>query len=374
MKLTIRILRIFIGIIFTFSGFVKAVDPIGTQIKFEDYFLAMGIEWLSPAALFFSFLMNAAEFSLGIMLIINTLPKFSVIAAIALMTVFTPLTLWLAIYNPVTDCGCFGDAITLTNWETFWKNIIILAILIFLLIKRNYLNSRLILKKEVFFSSVIFASAFIFEFYNIIKSPLIDFRPYAEGTNIIKNMEYPKNAEKDIYETKIVYKNLKSGDKKEFNIENCPYDDTLTWAFDTTINKLIKKGYEPPIHDFVISDLNGNDITENILSNKNYSFIIISNDLKESNEKEISKLKLIAKFAEENHLKYYCFTASGEKDIKRYSLRYPRSIKFFTADKKMLQTFVRSNPSLIILKNAVIIKKYSYFEIPGIENLKKYIK
>lgn len=370
MKIFILISRLITGIVFTFSGFVKAVDPVGTQIKFGDYFSAMGLEWLMPASLVFSFLMNAAEFGIGLMLIFNVFPKFTAWTALLFLTIFTPLTLWLAVANPVTDCGCFGDAITLTNWETFWKNIILLVFVLSLFFMRNKINTNFQIKKSVLITGIIVAGVFLFQFHNFYNLPVIDFRPFKEGANISEKIIIPKDAPKDEYETVLVYKNTKTGKPKEFTIKNCPYDDTENWTYDTTFNTLIKKGYEPPIHDFVISNLRGKNITEKILKNPKNSLILISPDLEKANLNDIKNIEKLADYCSFYHLKFYYFTASGQNVIKKFRSKFPKNLKFCTADKKMLKTFIRSNPGLVILKSGIIKKKYHYRNIPKVEELK----
>lgn len=360
MKLLLTISRIITGLVFTFSGFVKAVDPIGTQIKFGDYFEAMGLDFLIPAALTFSIILNAAELVVGIALLINLLPKISSWGALAFMVLFTPLTLWLAVANPVTDCGCFGDAIKLTNWETFGKNVILLILALFLFFNREKLTSSYSIKKSRIQLIPIFVAVFSFQFHNLTNLPLIDFRPFKKGVNLREATTIPEGAKKDVYETVLFYKNLKTGENKKFTMENIPYEDTLTWEYDTTITELISKGYEPPIHDFFLTDLDGNDRTELILSNIKTSYILILHNFEEGVKNLDISIEEIAKYAKDNKINFYCFTATGNKEINKYKNFLPENIIVCTGDYKMLKTFVRKNPSFVIIENAVIKEKVPF--------------
>ncbi|NPA45509.1 MAG: DoxX family protein [Chlorobi bacterium] len=360
MKTLATISRIITGIVFTFSGFVKAVDPVGTEIKLGDYFEAMGLDFLMPYALIFALLLNTAELTVGIMLLFNLLPKFSSWVALVFLIIFTPLTFWLAVANPVTDCGCFGDAIKLTNWQTFGKNVILLIfVLIFFIYAKNN-SSKIKLKKPVIISIVLAFLALGFQLKNLKCLPPIDFRPFKKGVNIKEASAIPEDAEKDVYETVLFYKNLKTGELKEFNIDNIPYEDTLTWEYDTTITKLISKGYEPPIHDFFLTDLQGNDRTSQILNDKNVSYIMILHKFEEGLNKIDESVNEIAKYAKDNNLNFYCFTSSGNKEINENKNRLPQNIIICTADYKMLKTFARKNPSFVVLENAVIKEKVPF--------------
>ena len=369
-----HISRIITGLIFIFSGLVKAIDPVGTQIKFSDYFEAMGLTFLMPYALILAFLLNAAELTVGLMLLFNTFSKFASWLGLLLMLVFTPLTLWLAITNSVTDCGCFGDAVKLTNWETFRKNIILLIFIFIIFFGKKKFGTNFSTRKTKIAISGFLIFALGFQFYNYCNLPVIDFRPFKEGTNIKEAVTIPPNAEKDVYETVLYYKNLKTGEKKAFNINNIPYEDTLNWAYDTTISKLIKKGYEPPIHDFFLSTLYGKDVTEDILNYKNLTCILIMPDFKEG-IKKIKKYKKklddIAYYTDYNHYPFYCFTSSETSVVEQYKNSLPEYIRVLTGDKKMLKTFIRSNPGFVLMKDAKILKKYHYSDIPDVNEIKK---
>ncbi len=366
--------RILSGLVFVFSGFVKAIDPVGTQIKFSDYFEAMGLAFLMPYALIFSFLLNAAELTVGLMLLFNVFTKFANWIGLFFLLVFTPLTFWLATANPVTDCGCFGDAVKLTNWQTFGKNVILLIFLLIIFFYRKVFGTDCKTKKTKIIFSIFILFAFGFQFYNFYNLPIIDFRPFKEGTNIKKSVSFPPDAEKDIYETALYYRNLKTNKIKEFDISNIPYEDTLNWEYDTTITKLIKKGYEPLIHDFYLSDLHGRDITESILNDKRISCILIMPDFK----KGIKRLKNfqkrindIAAYTIRNHYHFYCFTSSQSSIINQYKNSLPPYVQILTGDKKMLKTFIRSNPGFVVMKDAKVLKKFHYYNIPNIKEIKK---
>ena len=374
MKVLLVFGRILTGLVFIFSGFVKAIDPVGTQIKFSDYFEAMGLAFLMPYALFFSFILNAAELTIGLMLLFNVFSKFASWIGLFFLLLFTPLTLWLAIANPVTDCGCFGDAVKLTNWQTFWKNIILMIFVLIIFFYRKKIETGIKKKRSLIIFSVFVLFSFSFQFYNYYNLPIIDFRPFKEGVNIKQSVSFPENAENDVYETVLYYKNLKTGKSQAFDINNIPYEDTLNWAYDTTITKLIKKGYEPPIHDFFLSDLNNRDITNTILNDKRLSCILIMPDF-EKGIKRIrnykQKIDDIVSYTNNNHYKFYCFTSSETKIINQFKNSLPPYVQILTGDYKMLKTFIRSNPGFVLMKDAVVLKKYHYFNIPNAKKIKK---
>jgi uncharacterized membrane protein YphA (DoxX/SURF4 family) len=371
MKILLTISRILVGLTFMFSGFVKAVDPVGTEIKFHDYLEAMGLDVLMPYALLFSFLLNGAEFLIGLMLIFNVFPKLSGWGALLFLALFTPITLWLALANPVSDCGCFGDAVKLTNWQTFWKNIVLLAIVLFFIIGYRKSKAQEKTKLRLILLFCFACLAFGFQFYNFYNLPVIDFLPFKKGVNIKEAITIPEDAEHDTYETVIHYKNLKSGESKAFTIDDIPYEDTLNWAYDTTITNLIKKGYEPPINDFFLTDLNGEDITEQILANPGFSFVIVMHDMEKAMPRVTKKIEEIAEFADDNRIPFYCFTSSGSAVTSKYKESLPENLIICTGDYKMLKSMMRSNPGFVILKNAVIIDKFHYFNIPDKKHLPK---
>jgi uncharacterized membrane protein YphA (DoxX/SURF4 family) len=372
MRQTANVLRILSGLLFIFSGFVKAVDPVGTQIKFEDYFSAMGMDFLEPAALFFSFALNAAEFILGVMLVLNLFGKIALWGALAFMVLFTPLTLWLAIANPVSDCGCFGDAVELTNWETFGKNVVLLAFLLFALLFGDK-SGRFNIKAS---GGLVLATTiliFAFQSYNLRHLPVIDFRPFKEGADIKEKTQIPEDAPKDVYETKLYYINNNSGERKEFTIENSPYDDPENWTFDTTVNKLISKGYQPPIKDFFITSESGDDLTDTLLNDRNYSLILVSAEFGKAKPARLEEIERISDFCKTNGITLYIFTGSGSEERAAFKQNYKFSGKLCTADKTMLKTIARSNPAWVLIKDALIVDKWHFRDLPANEELEEII-
>ncbi|MEA2042965.1 MAG: DoxX family protein [Bacteroidota bacterium] len=372
MKRIANLLQIITGIVFVFSGFVKAVDPVGTQIKFEDYFIALGLEFFIPAALFFSFVLNAAELILGIMLILNIFRKQALWGSILLMAFFTPLTLWLAVDNPVSDCGCFGDAIILTNWQTFFKNIVILGFILFALLFGEKKQLRNFFSSSVLLLTVIVLS-FGFEMYNYRHLPMFDFRPFKEGADIKAKIIIPKDAPREEYEIRLFYKNKKTGERKEFTMQNYPQDEKI-WAFDTTINVLVKEGYEPPIHDFELTGLNGKNLTGQILNETGYLLIMISFDFDKADGKDLSKVGEYSEFCVKEDIPFYIFTSSSKNALEQFLSGYKFEGDLCTGDKTMLKTIVRSNPAWVLMKDGHIIKKWHFRDVPDIKKLKKELQ
>jgi len=253
MKWISNFFRIVIGIVFVFSGFVKVVDPLGVQYKFVDYFLAMGLDFLQPMALTFGLLLSIAELMIGISLLFNLKPKLGAWGTLLFMGVFLPLTLWIAIANPVHDCGCFGDALVISNWATFWKNVVIMMMTIVVFLQRRKFKPTLPSAVQWVSLIVVAGVSVWIGVYSVKHLPVLDFRPYRIGENISEGMQVPESEKDNVpeYETTLVYENKETGETREFAVTEIP--DDPTWEWKETKNKLIKEGYEPPIHDFSIT-------------------------------------------------------------------------------------------------------------------------
>lgn len=368
------VLEIMIGCVFVFSGFVKVVDPLGGLYKIVDYLDAFGWEPLKPLGFFGMALMSAAEFMLGVCMLLGVRQKLTAIGVLLFMLVMTPITFYLALYNPVTDCGCFGDALVISNWATFWKNVVLLIAVIIVL------NWCQFCKRGFTWVTEIAIAAYSLIFMLIITGlcfqnlPVIDFRPYKIGTNIPESMIIPEDAEKDVYETTLIYK--KDGVEKEFTMENYPKDST--WEFVDSRNILISKGYEPPIHDFVLSHSDDGDITDVILEDSNYVFLLIAHNLSEfdllSNPGGAhydygKSVNAAYQYAKENGYKFYCLTATGEDnpDMEKYKKATGAEYEYLNADEIMLKTIIRSSPGLMLIKEGNIINKWAVQNIPTFE-------
>ncbi len=359
--------RVIVGLTFMFSGFVKAVDPIGSAIKFEDYLNSFHLGSLAFIVIPLSFAVSAIEFLTGIHILLGIRIKTSSTLAMLFMIIFLPLTLGIAIFNPVTDCGCFGDALKLTNWETFIKNVVLVIPALFLFINRKKFISNINSLKQFVFT--IGASVIILgvSYYSYNHLPLIDFRPFKIGNNIHEGMIIPDGAEQPEYETTFIME--KNGEQKIFSTSDYPYNDS-TWVFLNSETKVISKGYEPPIHDFVLTDDQGNDITNNILEDKSPTLLVISSQIKKGTwGNNIDSLKQINKILFENGIKSYFVTASNSDDITNFEFNTEAGFNYLTADETMLKTMIRSNPGIILIQDGNIIGKWHYNDIPQAKNM-----
>ena len=353
MKIIRLISRFIIGSLFIFSGFVKAVDPLGSAYKFSDYFQAFHLDFLKFAGLPLAILMCTAEFITGISVLTGLRLKWGIIGAIILMAFFTPLTFILALTNPVSDCGCFGDAVHLTNWQTFGKNIILLLFVLALFMGRKSIES-LFKQGTEWIILVAIAILFIsFSFYNLRYLPVIDFLPYKTGTNITNKMKRPEGAAVDQYVTTFVYE--KDGQKKDFTLKNYPANDT-TWKFVEQKSTLIKKGYVPPIHDFTIVNMQNEDITDKVLSNPDYTLLMITKKLKDAAPLNLAKGFETGRFCKNKGIGFYVLSSSGTDELKNLNTE----LIFCSTDETTLKTMMRANPGYILIKNGTIIGKWSW--------------
>lgn len=365
MKLLNNISKYFVGIVFVFSGFVKAIDPLGSTYKFQDYFDAFGLDFLAFLAFPLAILLSALEFVIGFSLIIGTKKKLTVWLLSLFMSFFTILTFILAIYNPVTDCGCFGDAIIMTNWQTFGKNIFLMIFVVILYINRDKYEVNWSRKKQWINIAAFSFFSILISLYCYANLPLIDFRPYKVGTYIPEKMIVPEGAPKAEYETILIY--TKDRTEKEFTLANLP---DSTWQWLATENKLISEGYIPPIHDFTIETLDGNDITEIVLNDNKFTFLLIAYNLEKASIKNMNKINTLAHFAKESgKCNFICLTSSLENEINEFRAKTNAPFMFYTTDEITLKTIVRSNPGLILLKKGTILGKWHHRKIPNSEEI-----
>lgn len=358
----VNVCRFLLAIVFIFSGFVKAVDPLGTQYKIQDYLDAFGWGEAIPAFLPFlaSILQSIIEFCVGVYLFFGIRRRSTILFTCVVMCVMTPLTLWLALANPIADCGCFGDAVTLTNWETFGKNVLLLVATATLMKWRRRITPLVTYR----FSWLIALYAFLYiagmTLYCYRELPVFDFRPYHIGADIRKGMEIPEGATPTTYETYFILQ--KEGVQKEFTLDDYP-DSTWTFVDSKTVVK--EQGYEPPIHDFAVArQEDGEDITEELLADEGYTFLLVSHQLALADDSSIDLINEIYDYSQEYGYKFYCLTSSSDSDIEEWQERTGAEYPFCLTDNITLKTMIRSNPGLMLLKEGVVINKWSVNNLP----------
>ena len=371
-RLIASISRTLLGLVFIFSGAVKAIDPLGTVYKIEDYLKAFGgfFTELMPMAEVAAWGLIALELLLGVCMVLNIRTQCTSWLALLFYLVMTPLTLYIALTNPVSDCGCFGDAIVLTNWQTFWKNVVLIVLAIILVALRKHVRQLWSNWMEILLVALTILAAVVFMSWTRNHLPVKDFRPYKIGNHLPTLMEYPEDAEPDVYEYAFVYE--KDGVEQTFTLENYPKGDS-TWTFVRQDSRLIKKGYEPPIHDLEILNANYEDLTWDILESEEPVTLVVMYDLKKADKSQIAKVEALASnlspFASspdtlplqrESEGAFYILTGSGTDDIINFCLEYPTLSDYVcTCDPVTLKTIVRANPGVIVLQNGIVIDKYN---------------
>ena len=371
-RLIASISRTLLGLVFIFSGVVKAIDPLGTVYKIEDYLKAFGgfFNELLPMAEVAAWALIILELLLGVCMVLNIRTQWTSWLALLFYLVMTPLTLYIALTNPVSDCGCFGDAIVLTNWQTFWKNVVLIVLAIILVALRKHVRQLWSNWMEILLVALTILAAVVFMSWTRNHLPVKDFRPYKIGNHLPTLMEYPEDAEPDVYEYAFVYE--KDGVEQTFTLENYPKGDS-TWTFVRQDSRLVKKGYEPPIHDLEILNADYEDLTWDILESEEPVTLVVMYDLKKADKSQIAKVEALASnlspFASspdtlplqgESEGAFYILTGSGTDDIINFCLEYPALSDYVcTCDPVTLKTIVRANPGVIVLQNGIVIDKYN---------------
>lgn len=363
MKVLVSIARVFVGILFIFSGWVKLNDPVGFSYKLQEYFgeQVLNLEFLIPYALVLAILIVVFELVLGIMLLIGYLPRFTNWSLLIMIVFFTFLTFYSAYYNKVTDCGCFGDAIPLTPWQSFGKDIILLILILFLFFNRKYITPVLAPASHRWIIFLSFMLCFLFAYHVLMHLPVVDFRPYKIGNNISEKMSVPEDAPKAVYEYEWKFNN----NGEEVVIKNqgaYPTGNGELLGVETT---LIQEGYVPPIHDFFI-EKDGEDITESILA-EDKVLLIVMYDLRKMETDGARAVKELSLEAASKGYEVVGLTASGKEKQDAVLEKYALDFEFYQNDETALKTIIRANPGFLVIKKGTITQKKHWFDADDIE-------
>ena len=363
----VNVCRFVLAATFIFSGYVKAIDPLGTLYKLKDYAAAMSLNGLLPdwVLVGVAIALGALEFALGVFMLFAVRRHVVSRITLAFMTAMTVLTLWIFVADPVKDCGCFGDALKLTNGETLLKNIVLIACAALVAWRPADMARFISRSNQWIVRYYTVAYIIITSVYCLYTLPIFDFRPYHVGTNIKQGMEIPEGAEQPEFESTFLLR--KNGETREFTLDNYP---DSTWEYVDTRTVQTKKGYEPPIHDFALTTCDtGEDITEQVLTKKGYTFLLVSPRLAVADDSNFGDIDQIYEYAEENGADFYCVTASANDEIERWRDLTGAEYRFCNADETTLKTMIRSNPGLMLLKDGTIIGKWSHNTLPQTDDL-----
>ncbi|MDB3938444.1 DoxX family protein [Flavobacteriaceae bacterium] len=367
MKYLVNISRILVGLLFIFSGLIKINDPVGFSFKLEEYFgpTVFNIDFLLPYVLPLAIFIVVLEVLLGVFLLIGLKKEFTIYSLFAMIVFFTFLTWYSAYFNKVTDCGCFGDAIKLTPWESFTKDVILLVLIVIIMIGLKYIKPLFNNKLLYIFPSISLILCIVIVNQVLSHLPLIDFRPYKVGANIIDNMVIPEDSKKAVFRYDWLF-NI-NGEKKVISTSgNFPDSEGTFVSVDT---ELIEEGYEPPILDFSM-ELGDIDYTD-VLMKEQKLIIFVFYNISKTNNDAIVGLKETVELAVINDYKVIGLTASGEIDVNSFESENDIDIDFYFCDETALKTIVRSNPAAIKLHEGTIIQKthWNDFQALNLTNL-----
>lgn len=361
----VNLCRFVVALTFIFSGYVKAIDPLGTQYKLQDYLEVVGLSAYVPDSLTLaaSVTLGGLEFCLGVLLLFAIRRRLVTRLLLLFMMVMTAVTLWLAVDNPIKDCGCFGDAVVLTNWETFFKNIVLLAATVVLSL-RPLLMPRFISRSNQWIVTT-YTVLFILvsSSMSLYTLPPFDFRPYHIGADIRKGMEIPEGAPQPQFETTFILE--KDGQRKEFTLDNYP---DSTWTFVDSKTVQTAEGYVPPIHDFSIQTMDGGeDITDSVIGHKGYVFLLVAPHLEYASDSNFGEIDAIYEYSTDHGYPFYALAASMEDAVAHWRDITGAEYNFYITDDITLKTIIRSNPGLLLLKDGVVIGKWSHNDLPKLD-------
>ena len=390
MKVIVWISRIFVGVLFIISGFIKANDPLGFSYKLQEYYEVFGQypvinifdnPIFHNTALEMSMFICIVEIVLGVALIIGAFPVVVSWVLLLMIVFFTFLTGFSAITGKVTDCGCFGDAVKLTPWESFYKDLVLLAFILVIFFYRKKIKPLFNRKTGAAIIGAATLVCLVFTIWAYMHLPFIDFRPYANENNICELMSIPPDAEQPEYATTLIYANKQTGEEREMTMdeytESKIWEDE-NWEWKDTQSKLIKAGYEPKIKNFRVTNAESEDLTQALLDQPGYKFIVIAYNVSKADEKGFEDINRLQQQFEQQRTKgelsaqdfsFIGLSASGASDVDQFRHKVQAAYPFYTADETELKTIIRSNPGLLLLNGCEVVDKWHWRDVPEWEEL-----
>jgi uncharacterized membrane protein YphA (DoxX/SURF4 family) len=368
--------RIAVGLLFIFSGLIKANDPLGFSYKLEEYFEVFHLTSLNGLALSLAIILCALEMILGFALLIGTRAVQVVWGVLLLIIFFAFLTFYSAFFKVVQTCGCFGDAIPLTPWQSFSKDMVLLLLVLVLFVNRTSIKSLFNKKTgdQLLIGATIVFVGFGLYTYNFL--PIVDFLPYKIGANILEEMKTPPGSKPDEFEVTYNLKNKKTSETKVMSDKE--YLKTAIWKdanweiVGSPESRLVKKGFEPKIRDLNIQDAQGNNYNQELLSNPFYSLMIVAYNLEGTNTNALNRINALAANLIQNfNTRVILLTSNAPANAEVFAKQHKLVGELFYADGVPLKTMVRSNPGIILLKNGTVINKWHYHNMPKYEDLVK---
>ncbi|WP_411273129.1 BT_3928 family protein [Daejeonella sp.] len=374
-RILATISRAIVGLLFIFSGLIKANDPLGFGYKLQEYFEVFHIGFLNDYAPAIAIVLCTLEIVLGALLLLGFWAKEVAWGLLILIIFFTFLTFYSAFFEVVTSCGCFGDAIPLTPWQSFSKDLILLALIVIIFRQRDHLEPVILNKRaQDLISGFIVILSLGFGLFTYNFQPIVDFLPYKIGNNIPALMVVPPGAPLDVYEITYNLKNKKSGEEKKMTdkeyLKSGIWKDTSWEIVGEPVNRLVKKGYDVKIKDLKITDSQGTDYNKELLENPYYNLIVVAYDLSKASKNGIGDLNALAINAAENfNVRTVLLTSNSAQSAEEYSNQNKLVMEIFYADGIPLKSMVRANPGLLLLKNGTVINKWHFHNLPSYEEL-----
>ncbi|MEZ5047215.1 MAG: DoxX family protein [Chitinophagaceae bacterium] len=372
----LRFISIFVGLLFIFSGLIKANDPSGLAYKMgeffevwanKEHFLPSLMLALNKYAMAFSIMMISFEIIAGVALIIGYRFKLFSYLILALTVFFTFLTAYALFSGNIKECGCFGDCIKLQANESFMKDIILLILLLLLVIFRKKIHQAFGNALATALMIISFVLSIAIQWYAIKHLPFKDCLAYKKGNNLLQQMTPDSSYVPAQYKTILTYE--KDGVKKDFDDKNFPWQDS-TWKFIDSKSSLVAEAQnEPPIKDFVITNYDGNDVTQQILNYPGHVFILFIKDIHEAKTDNMNALKKLVQDAKEKNMPVIAVSASNDIETNEFKQKHQLDLSFFMIDGTVCKTAMRSNPGLMLLKNGTVLGKWSYVDYPQLNVL-----
>ena len=376
-RIVIGLARFMVGALFIFSGLIKANDPLGFSYKLQEFFEVFHITFLNSLAIWFSIIICGLEVIFGAALLLGIKTVQTAWGLLVTIIFFSFLTFYAAAFDVVKTCGCFGDAIKLTPWQSFGKDLVLLLLILPIFFNRRKIRPLIKDEKAQRLAlTLISVLAFGFGLYTYNFLPVKDFLPYHVGANVPEYMATPPGAPLDEYEITYNLKNKKTGESRQMTDKE--YMKTGIWKDDSweifgePKNRLIKKGYEPRIKDLKITDSQGTDYTPELIENPYYNLIIVAYDLGHTNTKAMGELNALAINAAENYnIRSALLTSTPALAAEQFQKKNKLVMQIFYADAVPLKSMVRANPGLLLLKDGIVINKWHFHALPSFDQLEQ---